>query len=408
MYLTFSPGKVISKQLAEVLLIKKYPCPICGYDASSPSGLFLHLFTHVGGFGLLGEQTIISQPNKFKRKLKQHNKHLLSNKTAMKKWCIDVIKSDDVQFYVFVAALKAEHDCPHCEAPSTLLRNNASFGTTKCTCIATCNSCGKKIIEELDSYCKWLTDAKSKDRVNSSRNKNDIHNTSSASSSLIVTNDNNNDKSPSEMKEETARRELDGYSGSASLNGRRLSDVGESGNVKLLFLDVDGVLNFENSEQRLCLEQMNRLKKIIELTDCKIVLSTSWRISPKRKQNLLTALKNDGKIDVDNVVLGSTPSFRGQYGYKHRPLEIYEYLTHGAELHVYNNYKVVSWVVIDDLGFNSNDLIMKGHFVKTNMNYGLTDNDVNNAVNILFNENENEKQRLESFKPRASVWYFIC
>lgn len=58
-----------------------------------------------------------------------------------------------------------------------------------------------------------------------------------------------------------------------------------SGRGKILFLDVDGVLHsyFARCEKQ-CFRPdcMKRLKRIVEATECHVVLSSSWRKHPER------------------------------------------------------------------------------------------------------------------------------
>ena len=56
--------------------------------------------------------------------------------------------------------------------------------------------------------------------------------------------------------------------------------------IKILFLDVDGVLNKLGSFIELNKTLILRLKKIIHETQCKIVLSSDWRLSQNHKKQL--------------------------------------------------------------------------------------------------------------------------
>merc|ERR1711879_434491 len=72
--------------------------------------------------------------------------------------------------------------------------------------------------------------------------------------------------------------------------------------IDVVFLDVDGVLNFGNfwTIQK---SRMDLLMQIFSETDCYFVLSTAWRNGIKQRDELLRELQNAG-VDVDYRVLG--------------------------------------------------------------------------------------------------------
>ena len=47
--------------------------------------------------------------------------------------------------------------------------------------------------------------------------------------------------------------------------------------MKIIFLDIDGVISTEKSHYALDKDACNLLGKIIDATDAKIVISSSWR-----------------------------------------------------------------------------------------------------------------------------------
>ncbi len=64
--------------------------------------------------------------------------------------------------------------------------------------------------------------------------------------------------------------------------------------VRLLFLDVDGVLNHRECKDEFSKDLLNRLYQIVELTQCKIVLSTTYRLAEISKERLWNALESVG------------------------------------------------------------------------------------------------------------------
>ena len=66
--------------------------------------------------------------------------------------------------------------------------------------------------------------------------------------------------------------------------------------MKVIFLDVDGVINTDNLLREhgytyVCPNRVILLKKIIEATDAKIVLSSDWRRMPESRSLIREALK---------------------------------------------------------------------------------------------------------------------
>lgn len=68
--------------------------------------------------------------------------------------------------------------------------------------------------------------------------------------------------------------------------------------MRVLFLDVDGVLNnyemMHKEEYALCAFMINRLKRIIEATNATIILSSSWRLFEDRRECLRNTLEKHG------------------------------------------------------------------------------------------------------------------
>ena len=82
--------------------------------------------------------------------------------------------------------------------------------------------------------------------------------------------------------------------------------------VKVLFLDVDGVLNTKYTkwcDRTKGIEDnlLKYLKIILDKTECKIVLTTSWRLYREWKLILLHELKTRADINICDVLIGETP-----------------------------------------------------------------------------------------------------
>lgn len=147
-----------------------------------------------------------------------------------------------------------------------------------------------------------------------------------------------------------------------------------------LFLDVDGVLN---TAQMFGLHALHpklreRLKGVVEATECRIVLSTTWRLTDAHERVLRDALIEAG-IPA-RVVVGRTPALgladlrtcdRTNIQETRRATEIMRYL---------DNEPAVArgrWAVVDDLGLlrvadEATHRRLAGHFVRTAVESGLT------------------------------------
>lgn len=140
--------------------------------------------------------------------------------------------------------------------------------------------------------------------------------------------------------------------------------------MKLLFLDIDGVLTSDETISRKeflytfsasCVWALNR---ILRDNKVKIILTSSWRtVFDAEKQNQI--LRENGIIQLPG---GQTNDF----GYENRSLEIQDYLS---------KRKVENYVILDDMKING----FEGHFVLINPSTGLTENDVEKVNRILGN-----------------------
>jgi len=143
--------------------------------------------------------------------------------------------------------------------------------------------------------------------------------------------------------------------------------------MKLMFLDIDGVLNNRESIGKgvhLLPEKSLLIDEICEKTDAYIIISSSWRYSHSQ-ETLQTMLWISG-MDR-NKILGSTP--RSEDGRRGR--EIKECLDDFASEH-----HIESFVIIDD---EISDMLpeQKKHIVHTSMKDGITREGVDWAIKIL-------------------------
>ena len=183
--------------------------------------------------------------------------------------------------------------------------------------------------------------------------------------------------------------------------------------MKVIFLDIDGVLNtsetfrkrrveYEKTKKwniEIDLHRVARLKYIINMTGAKIVLSSSWRLFGQFKNGEFTLKSNQLSelLDVFSSfginIYDVTPHF--DYGSK-RDEEIKAWL---------KNKDIESFVVIDDessflMEFCNNELIktsfLKDGVMLKNMDdcTGLCEEHVNKAISILNSNEHKYKERV--------------
>lgn len=164
--------------------------------------------------------------------------------------------------------------------------------------------------------------------------------------------------------------------------------------VKYIFLDIDGVLNSEHTlDDRsnsnasiICDQYLENLRNIVEKTDAKLVLSSSWRVyfestidDPEHSYGvqLVQALaKHNLKLH------NATPFVKGQFS-NERGLEIKTYI---------DQHKITDYVVIDDEEFSDfKTHLNMSRFIQTNFGNettnieteGLNKNVAKKAIDIL-------------------------
>lgn len=155
--------------------------------------------------------------------------------------------------------------------------------------------------------------------------------------------------------------------------------------MKVIFLDVDGVLN--NTHTRETVEdyifvsddKILLLKQLIDKTDAKIVLSSSWRKGWRFKEN------NPHCANEDVRLFNALEFKLKEYG-----IELMSYTKHlwhrGKEiadwLEKWDGETIESFVILDDM--NEEDLLPHSkRLVQTNISEGLTENHINQVIQML-------------------------
>lgn len=166
--------------------------------------------------------------------------------------------------------------------------------------------------------------------------------------------------------------------------------------MKVIFLDVDGVLNSEETQHDWHLRTggngfggffppekeidksdtkwgeglVSRVRRIVEATGAEIVISSTWR----HHYNVEKFKEMFKLYDWDAPVIDMTPK-----GYRGRGLEVNGWLSEHKD-------EVKSYVIIDDVDQFLSD--QKPRYVQTTMMCGITEENAERAIKIL-----NEEQK---------------
>lgn len=147
-------------------------------------------------------------------------------------------------------------------------------------------------------------------------------------------------------------------------------------NTKIVFLDCDGVIS-PFSGPLFSKTHLGRLKRILDESGAKIVLSSSWRVSSFGRTEVTSQLVANGMPTFIDV----TPDLPGQS----RAQEIMAWVRqHQADLNI------VNFVALDDihlaLGAEDKEFFAK-HAVVTDSMLGMNDDDVYKALQLLSDAN---------------------
>lgn len=155
--------------------------------------------------------------------------------------------------------------------------------------------------------------------------------------------------------------------------------------MRLIFLDVDGVLNSKESAifgtshdvdsvYGLCPHLVSLVNRLIEDTGAKVILSSTWRMCSKQIQRL----KNAG-IPISGYTPDGAVMKNGLWYADRRCYEIQNFIDWNYRVEVEPDLprgtEIEDFVIIDD----DSDAEIPGHFYKTDFDFGLTDS-ICNAI----------------------------
>ena len=156
--------------------------------------------------------------------------------------------------------------------------------------------------------------------------------------------------------------------------------------MKVIFLDVDGVLNsepfLENNTESIDRNNISKLKNALDKTDAVIVMSSGWRLlfnesmlPESRDSQCLYNILNEFGIEL----FGKTPDFSTE------EIRVNKTFSHvkASEILAWLDAhdQVESFVVLDDLDLNNE--VIHAHQIRSDPQLGLTDEDAAQIVRML-------------------------
>ena len=153
---------------------------------------------------------------------------------------------------------------------------------------------------------------------------------------------------------------------------------------KLIFGDIDGVLNGRNTKDTVIgsdgrkydgiePDMMNRLKRIIDATDANIIVSSTWRLHEEFMDHLEKKL---GKYNTR--IKGQTPTCYRNFGsYSERWEEIKRWFD--------ENTHPDNYIILDDIDYRMKENF-GDHYFQTDVNIWLTDEIADKCIEFLNKE----------------------
>ncbi|MBL4934143.1 hypothetical protein JK636_00055 [Clostridium sp. YIM B02515] len=157
--------------------------------------------------------------------------------------------------------------------------------------------------------------------------------------------------------------------------------------MKVIFLDIDGVLNSEeffrnNPDKIIDRNSVRILKSIIDKTSAVIVMSSGWKLW--FDDNMMPVHKYsqclyDILTESDIKLFGKTPDFTTEEIREKKTFSLVKAKEISAWLSEHENAS--KYVVLDDLDLGDEEI--KQHLVRTNPIYGITETDAKMVINMM-------------------------
>ena len=147
---------------------------------------------------------------------------------------------------------------------------------------------------------------------------------------------------------------------------------------KIIFLDVDGVLNDKSTFPDMCPDKVQLLKYIIEKTSAKIVVSSAWRYGGINEDSLIheQLMKSDPKGVVFNSIIGMTP----RPGFVDPPLPANHVRGHEIARWIEDVDFCGKFIILDD---NDDMAHLAPHLIKTDTDIGMLRGHVDSVIKAL-------------------------
>ena len=162
--------------------------------------------------------------------------------------------------------------------------------------------------------------------------------------------------------------------------------------MKIIFLDFDGVITTYHSGWRISIEKLLLINKIVQSTNAKIVITSSWKVGFRTVEEF--------KTDLDNK--RCSRNVKTETPFEKFVEQIYDITDNrgpwrGDEIQRYienNKDKIESYVILDD----DNDMLDEQlfNFVQTDSYDGIGQREVDLCIRILNNEKIQNPIRLNN------------
>ena len=172
--------------------------------------------------------------------------------------------------------------------------------------------------------------------------------------------------------------------------------------MKILFLDVDGVLNNHGRMMNMYCgiqhEKVNLLNRVLDETGCYLVISSAWRYMVLGGDMTIKGFEHmllTHGLKCHNKVIGCTPSdedynSRGKQISEWLDNDLYKFLgpfNYSSSVYIDVIENGIQYVVVDDLDDEIGiQISQSGHnIVQTDGKIGLTHEDCNKIISMLRN-----------------------